>query len=243
MLIQQVMPPAGGLCGVWVAMSEAAADPSRDVVILLHGLGRSVLSLWPFGLYLRRRGWRVRAVGYPSHRVTIAQAAAEHLAPVLDSLSLPEGGRVHFITHSLGGIIFRAWASTRQAGFPLGRAVLLVPPNQGSEIIDMLQPLGWPRWLLGPVVDELGTGLGSTPCRLGPVPPGTGILMGDRVILPLFKHLLGPWSDGLVTVHGGQVEGQADFHVLPVDHMTVLITPRAWRAAHTFLQTGRFPQG
>jgi hypothetical protein len=222
-------------------MSEPIADPARDAVILIHGLGRSVRSLWPFGFYLRRKGWRrVHYVGYPSHHVTIAQAATEYLAPVLNALHLPEGGRVHFLTHSLGGIIFRAWARTRPADFPLGRSVLLVPPNQGSEIIDALQPLRWPRWLLGPVVKELGTGPGSTPRTLGPVPPGTGILMGDRALFPLFRHLLGPQSDGLVTVQGGRVEGQADFQVLPVDHMTVLITPRAWRAAHTFLTTGRF---
>ncbi len=221
-------------------MPELPADPSRDFVILLHGLGRSVHSLWPFGWSLRSRGWRVRAVGYPSHHVTIAEAADLHLRPVLESLDLPEGGRVHFVTHSLGGLIFRSWAASRPQAFPLGRSVLLVPPNQGSEIIDLLRPLRWPRWLLGPVVDELGTRAEDTAQRLGPVPPGTGVLMGNRVIFPLFAHVLGSENDGLVTVQGGRAEGLADFTVLPVDHFTVLFHPRVWRAAHRFLSEGRF---
>ncbi len=221
-------------------MPEPLADPSRDVVILLHGLGRSVHSLCPFGWSLRLRGWSVRAVGYPSHRATIAEAADRYLRPVLDSLDLPEGARVHFVTHSLGGLIFRRWAASRPATFPLGRSVLLVPPNQGSEIIDFLRPLRWARWLLGPVVDELGTRVEDTARRLGPVPPETGVLMGNRPIFPLFSHVLGSENDGLVTVQGGRVDGLTDFAVLPIDHFTVLFHPRVWRAAHLFLSEGRF---
>jgi Lysophospholipase len=183
-------------------MTEAPPDPARDIVILLHGLGRSVRSLWPLRVYLRAKGWRVRGVGYPSHHVTIAEAVEEHLQPALEALRLPEGGRVHFVTHSLGGIVFRGWAARYAAECPLGHAVLLVPPNQGSEIIDALRPLRWPRWLLGPVMEELGTDAASTPKQLGPVPPGTGILMGDKMTLPLFQHLLGPEGDGMVTVRG-----------------------------------------
>lgn len=222
-------------------MHEVSSDSGRDIVILLHGLGRSVRSLWPLGWYLRAKGWRVRPVGYPSHHVTVMQAVEEHVRPALEALHVPEGGRVHFVTHSLGGIVFRAWAAQHAAGFPLGRSVLLVPPNQGSEIIDALRPLRWPRWILGPVMDELGTDAHSLPKRLGRVPPGTGILMGDRMTLPLFQHLLGPEADGMVTVRGGHVEGEAAFSVLPVNHFTVLFHPRVWRAAEHFLRQGDFP--
>jgi triacylglycerol lipase len=222
-------------------MPEPLADPSRDLVIVLHGLGRSIHSLWPFVWSLRLRGWRVRAVGYPSQHVTIAEATDLYLRPVLESLNLPEGAKVHFVTHSLGGLIFRSWAASRPGTFPLGRSVLLVPPNQGSEIIDLLRGLRWSRWLLGPVVDELGTRAEDTARRLGPVPPETGVLMGNRVIFPLFSHVLGSENDGMVTVHGGRVEGLADFVILPIDHFTVLFHPRVWRAAHLFLIKGRFP--
>jgi hypothetical protein len=196
--------------------------------------------MWVVGAWLRFCGYRVRFIGYPSRSVSIAEAVERHIEPGLAELELEAGSRVHFVTHSLGGIVFRAWAARRDPAFPLGRAVLLVPPNQGSEIIDMLQPLRWPRWVLGPVVDELGTASGSTPKALGMLPPETGVLMGSKATLPLFSHLLGDEHDGLVTTRGGQVEGLADFTVLPVNHFTVLFRPCVLRAVNHYLKNGSF---
>ena len=214
---------------------------STDIVILIHGLGRSSLSMIALRLGIQKAGYRVLSVDYPSRQISIAEAVKDHLEPTLANLHLEPGSRVHFVTHSLGGIVFRAWAARRDPGFPLGRTVMLVPPNHGSEIIDMLQPLRWPRWILGPVVDELGTTSGSTPKALGALPPETGVLMGNKATLPWFSHLLGDEHDGLVSTCGGQVEGLADFTVLPVNHFTVLFSPCVLRAARHFLQNGRFP--
>jgi triacylglycerol lipase len=196
------------------------------------------MSVLQFGI--QRAGYRVLSVDYPSRCISIAEAVKDHLEPTLAELRVEPGTRVHFVTHSLGGIVFRAWAAQRDPDFPLGRTVMLVPPNQGNEIIDMLQPLCWPRWILGPVVDELGTASGSTPKALGALPPGTGVLMGNKATLPLFSHLLGDEHDGLVTTCGGQVEGLTDFTVLPVNHFTVLFSPCVMRAVRHFLQNGRF---
>jgi pimeloyl-ACP methyl ester carboxylesterase len=219
-------------------MSSPAA--SSDTIVLIHGLGRSRLSLAVIHLWLRSCCYRVVSIGYPSRRISIARAAREHLEPKLAGLRLAPGSRVHFVTHSLGGIVFRAWAETRDAAFPLGRTVMLVPPNQGSEIIDHIQSLRWPRWVLGPVVDELGTHPSHTPKSLGPPPPETGVLMGNKPTLPLFGHMLGAEHDGFVTVGGGRIEGLADFLVLPVDHFTVLFKPCVLRAIRRFLGSGRF---
>ena len=213
-----------------------------DTVVLIHGLGRSPLSMGVVGAWLWFWGYQVRFIAYPSRRVSIMEAVERHLEPRLAKMAseLEGNAKVHFVTHSLGGIVFRAWAARRDPAFPLGRSVLLVPPNQGSEIIDMVRPLGWPRWVLGPVVDELGTGLHQTPQALGPLPPETGVLMGNKGTLSLFGHVLGDEHDGIVATHGGQVEGQADFIVLPVNHLTVLFRPVVMRSVRRFLQTGSF---
>ncbi|OYW78025.1 MAG: hypothetical protein B7Z37_01420 [Verrucomicrobia bacterium 12-59-8] len=166
----------------------------------------------------------------------------QHLNPALERLEIAEGARVHFVTHSLGGIVFRAWAAQRDPAFPLGRAVLLAPPNQGSQIIDELRQRGWVRWWLGPVSAELGTDAGSTPNKLGPLPPDTGIIMGDKNTLPVFRHLLGPESDGIVTIASSHGEGEADFTLLPANHATIIFHPAVFRAVHRFLQTGSFAE-
>lgn len=219
-------------------MPERACPP--DTVVLIHGLGRSRYSMGVIWAWLRWCGYRVASVGYPSRSVSITEAVNDHLEPHLKGLQIEQGARVHFVTHSLGGIVFRAWAAQRDATFPLGRTVMLVPPNQGSEIIDMLQPLEWPRWVLGPVMNELGTTAGSTPKSLGSLPQGTGVLMGNKPMLPLFDHLLGPEHDGIVTTQGGWVESLSDFTVLPVNHFTVLFRPCVLRAVRSYLKQGRF---
>jgi len=79
--------------------------------------------MWMVGLWLKFCGYRVKSIGYPSHRVSIADAVRKHLNPALEQLEIEPGSRVHFVTHSLGGIVFRAWAAQRDPTFPLGRAV------------------------------------------------------------------------------------------------------------------------
>jgi len=222
------------------AFLQMRTPATPDTVVLIHGLGRTPRSMWAVALWLRFCGYRVVSIGYPSRSVSIAEAVERHVEPGLAELKLEAGSRVHFVTHSLGGIVFRAWAARRDPVFPLGRAVLLVPPNQGSEIVDLVRPLGWPRLLLGPVIDELGTEPHHTPKALGALPPGTGVIMGNKGTLRLFGHVLGAEHDGIVSTQGGQVEGQADFTVLPVNHLTVLFRPCVMRAIHRFLQTESF---
>ncbi|TDU81812.1 hypothetical protein EI77_01122 [Prosthecobacter fusiformis] len=215
-------------------------NTQRDIVVLIHGLGRSARSLLAVRFWLWRAGYRVASVRYPSRKMTVEKAVNERLMPTLEKLKPAEGGRVHFVTHSLGGILFRAWAAKRNPDFPLGRTVMLGPPNQGSEVLEQLGHLPWLRRLLGPVVLELGENEHSVPRQLGPVPPGTGVIMGNKPVIPFFRHLLGPESDGIVTVAGGWVEGQADFMVTPADHTFIMWRPVVLRAVEHFLKNGSF---
>jgi triacylglycerol lipase len=222
-------------------MPASAATPNHTVV-LIHGLGRSPRSMWLVGLWLRFCGYRVKSIGYPSKRVSIADAVRNHINPALEKLETEEGTQVHFVTHSLGGIVFRAWAAQRDPKFPLGRAVLLAPPNQGSQIIDELRQWGWVRWLLGPVSAELGTDANSTPNTLGPLPPETGVIMGNKDTLPIFRRFLGDESDGVVTIDSSHGEGEAEHVLLPTNHATIILQPAVFRAVNRFLKTGSFAE-
>lgn len=214
--------------------------PPRDTVVLVHGLGRSPRSLLAVRWSLWRSGYRVVSVRYPSRRVTVQEAVDEWLVPALERLVLEPGSRVHFVTHSLGGILFRAWARKRPSEFPLGRTVMLGPPNQGSEVLEALSRHRWVRRLLGPVVEELGANERSLPRQLGAVPPDTGIIMGNRAVIPFFREILGPESDGIVTVAGGWVAGQADFMVTAADHTFMMWRPQVLQAVNRFLKEGCF---
>jgi triacylglycerol lipase len=211
-----------------------------DYVMLIHGLGRTRLSFAGMQAWLRHCGYRVVNLAYPSRRISVANAVREWLQPALDSLDLTAGDRVHFVTHSLGGIVFRAWSAGRDPGFPLGRIVMLAPPNYGSEIMDHIGLQPWSRLVLGPAVDELQTAAISAVNRLGPVPEGTAVIMGNRAKITLFQHLLGPESDGIVPVRAGWLPGLAGFLVVPADHTFIMWRPVVLRAVRHFLEYGSF---
>lgn len=223
-------------------MKPNSSDIPIHTVVLIHGLGRSRCIMSLVGLWLKFCGYRVKSIGYPSRCVSIAEAVQQNLNPALERLEIAAGSQVHFVTHSLGGIVFRAWAAQRDPAFPLGRAVLLAPPNQGSQIIDELRQQAWVRWWLGPVTAELGTDAASTPNTLGPLPPETGVIMGNKDTLPVFRHLIGPESDGIVAIASAHAEGEGDFMLLPANHATIIFLPVVFRAVQRFLKTGSFAE-
>ena len=206
--------------------------------MLLHGLGRTPLSFAGLARWLRRRGFRVLNVGYPSRRRTVAELA-EHVGAVL-ARRLPDGtGTLHFVTHSLGGIVLRAMLVGPDAP-RVGRAVMLVPPNRGNELADLLRNYRAFRAVLGPTLDELGTGEDDLPRSLPPVDFELGVIAGGRSRLRVFDRLVPEPHDGIVSAESARVEGMRDFLVVPRDHTFIMNAPEVREQIAAFLRDGRF---
>jgi pimeloyl-ACP methyl ester carboxylesterase len=210
-----------------------------DTIVFLHGLGRTWLSMAWLAAQARRRGYAVINHGYRSRRHTIAEHA-QQLRIVVGAIT--GAGRIHFITHSLGGIIVRAMLADK-AAWPgrLGRVVMLSPPNQGSELVDFLAGHPIYRSVLGPAATELGTARGSTPNRLGRADFEVGVITGDRSFEPLSRRIFSGRTDGKVSVARAQVEGMADFRVVRRSHTFIMYGDDVADAAFHFLEHGRFP--
>lgn len=199
----------------------------------------------PMAHALGRAGFEPHLVDYASRRHTIGHLAATVVAERIDRMI--EGGarRVHFVTHSLGGVLVRADAARRfDAGTPLpdgSRAVFLAPPFAGSEVADRLAAAGLFRAWNGPAFLELGTGETSVPNTLGPVRGlEAGVIAGTRRLVPFNRLFSGP-NDGLVSVASATtVPGLADALVLPVTHALLMRERRVIRQTIRFLTRGRF---
>ena len=219
--------------------TDAHPGSDQDVVVLLHGMGRSTLSMKRIEWGLVNRGYRVVNVSYPSTRFAVEQLVEKHLLPSLREVEKSSTGRVHFVTHSLGGILLRQYLATN-ALTNLGRIVMLGPPNRGSEVTDTLRQWSCYRLLVGPAGQQLGTGGRGLPRALGPARFEVGVIAGDRSFNPFFSHLLPGPDDGKVSVASTRLDGMADFLVVHHSHTWLPWRKAVIQQVVVFLETGRF---
>ena len=219
------------------AATSVRAEPC-ETVILLHGLGRTRWSFWRVEQALRHDGYSVINLTCPSRTHSIEDLARDYLAPLIAAQGAAP--RLHFVTHSMGGIVLRCYL--RDHPLPnLGRVVMLAPPNAGSELADRLKPTRLYRTVNGPAGQQLGTA--GLPRELGPWPAGAGelgIIAGDRSLNPLFSSWLPGPSDGKVTVASTRLEGMTDFITVRSSHTWLAWRSDVIRQIRAFLHSGRF---
>lgn len=196
---------------------RANSESNQDCVILLHGLARTSLSMKGVEWYLKHRGYRVVNARYPTHGLSVEQISQTYLAPLLQTEIPRSSAKIHFVTHSQGGIVLRQYLSDHDLP-NLGRVVMLAPPNHGTEIVDRLQASRLARPFLGPGYRQLGAGTDSLPNRLGPVQFDCGIIAGDCSLNPFLSSMLTGPNDGKVTVASARLDGMRDFLVLHYSH-------------------------
>jgi len=168
-----------GPAGVAAGPDAEPATIGPECVILLHGLGRTSRSLSKMTDALQAAGFRPVNLDYPSRKRTIQELALETIERDLSRCAKMRASTVHFVTHSMGGVLVRYYISYHRPE-NLGRVVMLSPPNRGSEAADHLRDSALYRWFNGPVGEQLVTGPEGLPEQLGPVDFPLGIITGNQ---------------------------------------------------------------
>ena len=148
---------------------------------------------------------------------------------------------MHFVTHSMGGILLRYYLS-RHSIPELGRVVMLSPPNQGSAAADALLENPVYVWFNGPAGLQLGTGPDGIAASLGPVGFPLGIITGNRAAFfdSWLSDMIPGEDDGKVSVARAKVEGMTDFLVLPYSHSFIMEEEEVIAQTLHFLRHGMF---
>jgi triacylglycerol lipase len=211
----------------------------RETVVLLHGIGRTKLSMQGMERALKAAGFDTFSLTYPSRRAPIAELADfvnRRVAPYWE-----RAGRLHFVTHSMGGLVAAHLLERGRTDTPperIGRVVMLAPPLRGSEVADALSHLPPYGWVMGPAALEL-----TTRARQSFATPHyeLGVIAGT-VGWPyaLGSLVLPKPHDGRVALSRTRVAGLADHIVVPATHTFLTNRPDVQRHTIHFLQTGAF---
>ena len=218
----------------------AASGAAREHVILLHGLARTSDSMAPMADALTAAGYAVHNIDYPSRTAAIDRLADDAIPPVLAACRSQGAQKIHFVTHSLGGILVRSYFSRHAPDPALGRVVMLGPPNQGSEVVDHLHDWWLFQKLNGPAGQELGTAATSTPKRLGAANFSVGIIAGSQSINWINSLMIPGPDDGKVSVAKTHLANETAHIVLPATHPYLMSNRTAIAQTLVFLRKGQF---
>jgi triacylglycerol lipase len=231
------------LAGLLVLPSCSGADrlqSKNECVVLLHGLARTYLSMELLGWALEDDGYRVANIDYPSRDYPIEELAPLAVGQGIEACQ--EEGKVdaiHFVTHSLGGILVRYYFAHNKLD-NLGRVVMLGPPNQGSKAADEMRDVPGFDWINGPAGYQLGKGEESIPLQLGPPDFEFAVIAGNQTIDPVTSAFLDDPDDGRVSVSDTRLEGMKDFRVVNASHAFIMQKTQVFLLVENFLSTGSF---
>jgi pimeloyl-ACP methyl ester carboxylesterase len=210
------------------------AGPAPALVILVHGLWQSGLELFVMRRRLQADGsLRALFFSYP----TTVGTMSNHVRRLIDCARAHKAEQLHFVGHSLGGlVVLRALEITDD--LPPGRAVLLGSPLQGSRTAQSLARLPFGRTLLGGALTQecvdwsprAWSGRREVGVIAGSMGFGVGRLLAN----------LDAAHDGTVLVEETRLPGAKDHVVVAASHTGLLVSAKVAEQTRHFLDRGKF---
>lgn len=214
------------------------AKQINESVILLHGLGDVKLSMLKLEIALKEEGYTTKNIGYSSNGETIESLAEKELSEIVERYKKIGFDKIHFVTHSMGGLIVRCYLQDHE--LPEGsRIVMLSPPNKGSEVADHFKESKFYNLIVGDVGQELATD-SNILSELKQIIPEIGIIAGDKSTNSYFSKIIPGEDDGRVAVDNTKLTEMKDFMIVHSTHLTIKYNDEVIRQTVFFLQNGKF---
>jgi triacylglycerol lipase len=224
-----------GLClGLPVPLQASEGD----YVVVLHGIARSSSSMEKLSKFVEEQGYKVLNVDYPSTEHSL-EKLVEKIQQRVTQFNRDENRKVHFVTHSMGGILVRGLLN-RYRPPNLGRVVMLAPPNLGSEATDFWKDNWLYKKIYGPAGQQLTTDQSRLKKFFGEVKYELGIIAGDRTLDPFHSYIIPGPDDGKVGISNTMLAGMNDHIIIHATHTFIMNNSEARKHVVSFLLNGKF---
>ena len=184
-------------------------------VLLIHGQGRSPLSMWPLARRLRQHGHTPHYFGYAGFAQPFERIVDRLVQTVPQKIGLTPYA---IVTHSLGGVITRAALPRLVDNLPQ-QLVMLAPPNHPATLAKKLRNNPLYRLATGDCGQKLGNDdfFKSLPL---PIVPKT-IIAGTKGWQGKMSPFGNRPNDSLLLVEETELKGSEIFYV-PVRHSVIM---------------------
>jgi pimeloyl-ACP methyl ester carboxylesterase len=213
-------------------------DHSRELVVLVHGFGRTGYNMGFLKNYFVEQGYAVWAPTLPTAFRSVDACAGILAKKLADRDSIEAYERVHFVGHSMGGLIIRRYLADHDLP-NMGKCVLIGSPNGGTPLGAIarkwLPPLTW----ISPAYQSFQPGGVPITHPMHNPPPDFGAIAGDGGGL-LLGRLIDTVNDGRVPVDSVPFPGMTAFILLHYHHDEIHHKKETADLIARFLETGLF---
>jgi hypothetical protein len=222
---------------LWPFKYYAWEKNNGDYVIVLHGIVKSSHHMKSLARYIKRGGFEVININYPSNKYKIEELV-EIINQEISSRAI-EDKKIHFVGYSMGALLIRALIHKYRYK-NLGRVVQLATPNHGSEIEDLTKNLWLYKKIFGPAGQQLVTDQKIFEHLFGQVNYELGIIAGNATLDPIFSIIIPGPDDGRVGVEKTKLEGMKDHIIIKVSHSFFPYSTKVRKQTLHFLTHGNF---
>ena len=205
-------------------------ENKKEVVVLVHGLWMKGPEL----LYIRYKLWRQGYKVFQFHYSSLFKSPEENAAKLYQFVSSIKAPAIHFVAHSLGGIVVNHLFQQYEIKQP-GKVILMGTPLKGSAAAIHLKKNKFLKYLLGKSIIKglLGDAPKWNSKRKVCVIAGTQGIGAGQIFA---NNVMQRPNDGTVNLIETQLEQAEESHEVPCSHFLLLVSKEVVNISLNFLR-------